>query len=143
MLIDSRLEFSDAQALTVTAASTNVIDLESARQVGVGEVLYVVLTVDVALGGTSPTVDAVLQTDDNSGFSSAATVAAFKQLTDAAGNPGATAGSMIWIAIPNHSVERYLRINYTLTGTSPTATLSAFVTNQEPFDHTAYPDAVN
>ena len=46
MLIDSRLEFSDAQAVTTTADSTNVIDLEVERQIGKGQPLFLVVLVN-------------------------------------------------------------------------------------------------
>ena len=38
--------------------------------------------------------------------------------------------------------ERYLRLNYTLGGTTPTATVDAFLTNQDPASWLAYPDAI-
>lgn len=137
-LIDSRLEFSDAQSVTATAASTNVIDLSQDRNVGPGRVLYVVVHVDVAVGGTSPTYDIDLETDDNSAFSSATVIGSFVQITDTNG----TAGAKFYITIPADN-EEFLRLNYTVGGTSPTGTFSAYITDQEPYKHDTYADASN
>ncbi len=40
MYIDSRLEFSDAQALTATAASSSVVDLGADRKLASGQTLF-------------------------------------------------------------------------------------------------------
>ena len=39
--------------------------------------------------------------------------------------------------------ERYLRVNATLGGTTPTVTVSSWITDQEPANIFAYPDAIN
>lgn len=137
MLIDSRLEFSDEQALTATAASTNVIDLGSDVDVGPGRPLFVVVQVDVAADDTTgdETYVAALQTDDNASFSSATQIGS---VTIAA---GAAAGTRYVLGFP-YANERYVRLNYTLGGTTPTATLSAWLTDQEPESWAAYPDAL-
>jgi len=121
MIIDSQHLFSDAQALTVTAASTNLIDLGAERKIGVGEPMAVVIACDVALAGTSPTFVATLQSDDNSGFSSAATVIA------SASQSSFAAGAKLVIPLPQGNTERYVRLNYTLGGTSPTITVTSFL----------------
>ena len=74
MILDRENAFSIQQALTATAVSTDLIDLSQLRQIGFGKNLSLVINVDVAAGGTSPTLQVNVQTDDNSGFSSAATV---------------------------------------------------------------------
>jgi len=48
MYIDAQGLFSDAQALTATAASTNIVDLGSDRNIGVGEEMVVAIFLDVA-----------------------------------------------------------------------------------------------
>ena len=54
MVVDAFLQFSAAQALTVTAVSTNTIPLGVARDIGPGEELEVSITVDTTFaGGTS------------------------------------------------------------------------------------------
>lgn len=115
--------YSDAQALTGTAASTNLIDHLAAGHMGSGEPMALVLDVDVAADTASgnETYVVTLQTDDNSGFSSAATVA-----TATIAGSALTAGSQHVLPIPpGVNVERYTRVNYTLGGTTPSVTLTA------------------
>lgn len=136
MFIDSTLEFSRAQALSATAASSNVIDLGVDRDIGPGKPMWIVLDVGVtaAAGGTYQ-VD--LQTDDNSAFSSPTSIAT---LTLAAAS--LKAGAQFVMGMP-YANERYLRLNYTLGGTTPGVTISAFLTDQEQASWQAYKDGVN
>lgn len=123
MFLDALQLYSDAQALTATAVSTNVIDHRQDRNLGIGEPLMVVVTVDVALAGTSPTFAVTLQTDDNEAFSSPTTVATSATQTSAA------AGSKLVLFVPADLViERYTRLSYTLGGTTPSITVTAFLT---------------
>ncbi|MGL4813227.1 MAG: Bbp16 family capsid cement protein [Beijerinckiaceae bacterium] len=138
MIIDSRLQVSNNQALTATAASTDVVDLSTLRNVGPGDPIYFVVVTKSALGGTSPTFAFSIQTDDNSGFSSAATIATSATFSGAAALPN---GTVQWITVPA-SNERYLRANYTMGGTSPTLTVDGFFTNQEPRNIFTYPDSI-
>lgn len=138
MIIDSRLEFSVAQAITADAASTNTIDLGSDRDIGVGQAMWVIIQVDVAADATTgdETYSIILQTDDNSSFSSATNIATYTPTAAML-----TAGSRHVIGMPLAN-ERYLRLNYDVGGTTPTVTLSAWLTDQEPTKWTAYPDGI-
>lgn len=136
MIYDNRLKFSESQALTATAASTDNVDFSGDFDMGPGRTLWAVVTVDVALAGTVPTFEVEIQTDDNSGFSSATTIASSGTVTSAA------AGTSFVIALP-YANERYLRLRYVLGGTSPTVTVTSFLTDQEPYSHGVYPDADN
>nr|WP_292131445.1 hypothetical protein [Mesorhizobium sp.] len=111
---------SDAQAITATAASTNTIDLGPiatgiVRDIGKGKPIPLRIQVVEAFNNlTSLTV--ALQTDDNTGFASAKTV--WSQVVVLA---DLIAGKVIvpeWI--PRGTDERYMRLNYTVTGTAPT-----------------------
>ena len=134
MIIDSRLEFSVKQALTATAVSTNVIDLSSDRDIGPGRTMWVVVQVDVALDGTTgdETYAVALQTSntEGSGYTDIASVSLPR---------GSAAGTRFVIGVP-YANERYLRLNYTLGGTTPTGTVSAWLTDQEPASWQAYPE---
>ncbi len=135
MILDSQHLFSDAQALTASAASTNIIDLGSDRNIGVGEEMAVVLQLTVAADDADgdETYSAAIQTDDNSGFSSAATLGT---LTITRGD---AAGSRYVFMLPkDSSVEQYLRVNYTLGGTSPSVTLDAFLIPAKGLEHVDY-----
>ncbi len=138
MYIDKRLQVSSDQALTASAASTDVIDLGSDRDIGPGEPMWLVVAVKEALGGTTPTIKVEIETDDNVNFSSAAKIAASPTFSGAAAFP---AGKMVVIPMPYEN-ERYLRAYFTLGGTSPTAKVDAFFTNQEPRSWMAVPDAL-
>lgn len=124
MILDAQQLFSDAQALTSTAASTNLIDLSSDRNIGIGEPMSVLIVVDVAADDAdgNETYSVAVQTDDNSSFSSAATLAT---LTITRGDAAGT--RYAFTLPPTESMERYLRLNYTLGGTSPSVTVTAFL----------------
>lgn len=67
MILDSQNLFSDAQAVTAAAGSTNTIDLGvvGGRDIGTGEDLYVYVTIDVAFtdSGSDSTLTVALEGD--------------------------------------------------------------------------------
>lgn len=138
MYLDAQAQFSDAQALTVTAASTNLIDLGGDHNFGIGEPMSIVIVVDVAADFTTTDETYVvdLQTDDNAGFASAASLGSATILG------GSAAGSKFVIPVPADSRgERYIRLNYTLGGTSPTVSLTAFMIPSNMIQNeVVYPD---
>lgn len=133
MYIDSLLEFSRAQALSASGASTNVIDLGSDRDIGPGRPLWVVVAFKAnAVAAGTYQID--LQTDDNVGFASPTVIASVSPASP-------KAGQRVVIGMPFGN-ERYLRLNYTLGGTGPSMTVDAFLTDQEPASWQAYPDGI-
>lgn len=125
--VDSQLLFSDGQALTTTAASTNIVDFGVDGNVGIGEPMAVVINLTVAADDTTgdETYVAALQVDDNSSFSSAT------QIGSATITRGDAAGTRYIIPVPaDTTAEQYMRLNYTLGGTTPTVTLDAFLIPQ-------------
>jgi hypothetical protein len=135
MIIDAQLTFSDAQAVTATANSTNVVDTgplfsgNTGRNLGLGERLYVVVTVDVAMtdSGSDSTITVSLVTDDNSALSSVATVATLGII------PALTAaGSVFAYRLPVAGAvpyERYIALAYTTTnGNLTTGSFTASIT---------------
>lgn len=128
MILDQFNTYSDAQALTATAVSTNVVDHGADRNLGIGEPLVAVIQVDVALDSTdgNETYSAVFQTDSDEAFGTAVTVATFPTMTR-----GAAAGTRYIVSIPpSTTMNRYSRISYTLGGTTPTATVTAYLLPQ-------------
>lgn len=125
MILDRQNCFSDGQALSGAgaAASTDLIDFGAIREMGVGEQLYIVVNVPVAAGGTTPTMSVAVQADDNAAFSSPTAI--FTSPTYAAAALGA--GAQFVYPLPVTGVERYMRLNYTLGGTSPTITVDAHI----------------
>lgn len=125
MILDAQLQFCDSQAVTADAASANVIDLGVGRRIFKGEPMAVLLLVEVAADGTTgdETYEVEVQTDDNSAFSSAAEVCAM-----AIPRARLTAGSKHVIPVPpGVALERYLRLNFDVGGTTPSITVSAFL----------------
>ena len=133
MLLSEQQLFSEAQALTTTgAASTNLIDLGATgtvlgapaalvRDIAKGKPIAIVVKLDVDSGGTTPTIQVTVETDDNAGFSSATARGSSQVVSDG------TAGDEIWLDVylPEGTNERYLRLDYILTGTTPTYTVTA------------------
>lgn len=121
MYIDSLLKFSDAQALTATADSTNVVDLGSDRDIGIGEAMAVVVTVGVAadIANADETYQFQVETDSVEALSSATVIA--DQTVAAA---SLTAGDKVVLPI-GFANERYLQVVYTLGGTTPSVTVDA------------------
>lgn len=106
MLIDAQLLFADNQTLGGAAVSDNIVDFRTPRDIGVGENIYLGVSVTDAIVGT---LAVELQTDDNEAFASATTTKV--ALTFPAAAP---AGSILFYRIsPGDVDERYLRLNFT------------------------------
>lgn len=131
MYIDSQLKLSDAQALTATALSTNVIPINDAM--GVGEPLAVVVTVGVAADFTTgdETYSFAIETDDNAGMASATILSTKAVLTTAL-----TVGDKVVMPIDHTDLEGFLAVRYTLAGTTPSVTVDAQVMPMSMVDAT-------
>lgn len=126
MYTDALNLFSDAQALTVTADSTNVIDLGVDRNVGQGEPLAVVIQTDVAADFTTEDEDYTVQieTDSVEAMSSARIIQSRNFVTANAAE--LAAGTKIVMAL-GHDNERYIQLSFVLAGTTPTWTVTAYL----------------
>jgi hypothetical protein len=140
MFIDKRSTLSDAQAFLAGAtASTSYYDVGGDFDIGNGQVLYFIVQLDVAAAGAaSETYSLALQTDDNSSFSSATTIATITI------PKGSAAGTRFVIGFPN-SNERYIRHLTTLAdgGGTASVTLSAWFAKNPPPSWQAYPQRIN
>lgn len=134
MILDNNLQFSTNQTLTATAASTDTIDLKQDRDLGIGEPMYVIVNIG-AVSGTSPTLAIAIQTDDNSAFSSPATLLTAPTLSPPVAN------SQQVLMFPRGN-ERHLRLNYTVGGTSPSIAVNAYLSAVPPPGWQAYPGAI-
>lgn len=138
MILDKLLMFSEAQAATATAASTDVIDLGpidgTRRDIGVGYPLEFWTTVNTtATAAGAATVNVQLQTSpDNSTWT---TIASSGDLALSA----LVAGKRIVSQKVPSGVQKYLRVNYTV-GTGP-LTAGAFTSgiNLDVDNNTPYP----
>ncbi|EAA5446076.1 hypothetical protein JZA95_000765 [Salmonella enterica subsp. enterica serovar Anatum] len=137
MILDKLLMFSEKQAITASAASTDVIDLGpidgTRRDIGVGYPLEFLAIVDTtATADGAATLNVQLQTSpDNSTWT---TIYDSGALALAA----LTAGKRLFSAKVPAGVQRYLRVNYTV-GTGPlragafTSGINLDVDNNSPY----------
>lgn len=129
MIWDMQSLFSWDQAITVTAVSTNVIDL-GATGTPVGGT--VALKRDLGAGGPVPlrmqvteafatltSLNVILQTSDDEAFGSGVVVVA---QTGAIAAADLTVGKVLAPQyVPQGANKRYLRLSYTVAGTAATA----------------------
>ena len=127
MIFSKQLQFSDQQAITGDAASTNIIDL------GVMGTVYganAALDQDIGRGNKIPLLVQVTEDFDNL---TSLKISIQVDSTSGFGSPKEIASQTIVLAdlkagkqlnidcVPNGVDERYLRIHYDVTGTNPTA----------------------
>jgi len=127
MYIDKQTLLSDAQAITADAASTNIYDTGSAGDPGTGNRLECFLVVDEAFDALT-SLDIYLETDDNSGFSSAKKLWRVNVLL-----AGLSLNAKIDLPPIPSGAERYLRYYYDVNGSNPTVgkVTSGFVLNDQ------------
>lgn len=141
MYLDAQLNFSDAQAITANAASTNYYDAAAIRNLGVGTQLYLVVQCDVAMTdtGSNSTCTVTLESDDNSSFSSATTC---QTLPAFAATAAAGTRKVVRLA-PDLVNERYLRLYYTMAnGDLSAGSFTAYITTDIDA-YTSYPDGIS
>jgi hypothetical protein len=127
MIVDNTLVYSDSQAITATAASTNVVDVGAAgtpfgaaaamsRDIGKASEIPLYVSVTEAFNNlTSLKID--FQSDDAIGFGTANNVVASRTYALAELTLGARLPFPA--EIPEGTTGRYTRLNYTVTGTAP------------------------
>lgn len=110
MILDKFLEFSAEQAITASAASTNIVDLGVAGR-GHGEPLemHCLVEQDFAHTGTE-TLTIQLQHDSNSDFSTAGIVIQSAALSGS----GLTDGTEVFKQKVPDGLKRYIRLYYLL-----------------------------
>lgn len=116
MIIDQFLRVSDAQAITGDAASTNTIDLGTARDIGEGQPLYMVFTVTEAFNNLTSILLEVITSA--SADLSTPTIRSMVSVNLA----GLTVGAQFTVVIPplvGSLGQRYLGAYYDVTGTNP------------------------
>lgn len=129
MILSKRDEFSDAQAITGSAYSTNVQDLGAQpRHIGAQTPLSAVVGVvtEFDSSGDTVTVDVQLVTSDNADLSSHTVLAATGPLAQAA----LTAGAMVFNQrLPDTDYKRYLGFRYVIaSGPATAGAVDAYLT---------------
>lgn len=141
MIIDQRTLLDDAHAFSASGASSSYLDLGVAADLGPGTDVELIINVDVAPdhGTGDETYTYAIQSDDNSSFSSPTTLFSVTIPRDCA------AGTKFSVCLPYAVAakgERYLRGYATLGGTTPSVTLTTFLSNDDAPKATAYPNAI-
>lgn len=124
MYIDSQLQFATAQALTATAVSTNLIDLGVARNLFDGEPLAVLIVPSVSADITTgdETYGLEVQTSVDAAFTSPVSLQGILPIPAAK----LASGSTYVFPLPvGANVLQFLRLKWTLGGTTPTLTYAA------------------
>lgn len=159
MILDERLEFADATSVAAAAGTAligDVIDLgATARDMGQGEPLYLVITVDTEIitGGAAGTIVFALASDAQAAIATdgSATVhwqsRAFVTDDSAANDTAMNAGEVVAVvALPAQGpvYERYLGILATIATTTVTAgKINAFLTLDPPRTKKLYAEGAN
>jgi len=136
MYVDALGRVSNAQALTATAASTDSVDttgglISTPPAIGTGEPLGFALAVDVAADFTTmnETYQVNVVSSANADLSSP-TILSERILTAAQ----LTAGALFFFELPiGTPAERYIGLQYVLAGTTPTVTVTAWLTHRDLF----------
>ena len=142
MYVDRQLRFSNAQAVTASAASTDLIDMGAVdSDWGPGTPLWLVVQCVTAMtdGGSDSTVTVTLESDDSASFGSATTL---QTLPVFAALSAAGTVRMTQIA-PMTTNERFIRLQYTVAnGNLTTGSFTGYITTQAPQNWTAVADGI-
>lgn len=115
-IMDSTMLFSDAQAITGTAVSTNVVNLGHSDEIGTGHPLDLLIQVVENDFDNLTDLTVELQTDDNESFSSPTTIAQ----SEAAPLADLKVGYRFNVNYWPRGNEQYIRLRYVVNGTNPT-----------------------
>lgn len=137
MILDKFLEFSDAQAVTATAISTNVVDLaplgngvgtNTVRDIGAGEDLYLIVrTLTAATDvGSDATLTVTFESSATENLNSSTVHFSTGALAFAAFSPAGT--ELVRIKLPGGNYQRYIGVRYTVaSGPLTGGTFDAFI----------------
>ena len=153
MWLDERSEFCDAVAVPTSGAATtllgDVMDLGSARDIGAGKPIYLVIQVSTAFaGGTA--MQFVLASDSQAAISVDGSETRHN-VTDVFTVAQLTAGFSMSVALSagdtaqgedTAGYERYLGILGIGTGTQTAGAINAFL-SPDPVGYVTYPDGNN
>ena len=142
MIIDAHAKFADAQTVTTNSDSPGVvsehtIDLGVARDLGIGQPMYVVVTVDTTMtsSGSNDNLDVNLITDGDSALGSATTLQKLCTVPQVS-----VAGTKVFgVIAPGLTYERYLGLLFkTDSGPLTAGAFSAYlVLNSDGIKHYA------
>jgi len=123
MITDAQTRLSNQQALTSgTVVSTNSYDLGTARDIGRGQPLRVIVTVDTAFAGGTNVTPSIIESA-NADLSSSTVIGA----GDATAEAGLTAGARIMDRVLPKTSKRYIGLQYANSGTHTAGAMSAHI----------------
>jgi hypothetical protein len=134
MYLDALLLVSNAQAVTATAVSTDKIDLGAVtprRRIGTGEPMGFGVAIDVAADFTTgdETYQFNIVSDEDPALGSPTVIASFVRTA-----AQLAAGSLHFLPLPqDFPQERYLGLQFVTGGTSPSVTVTAWLTAHDLF----------
>lgn len=132
MFVDRQNEFSDSQAVTVTAVSTNVIDTlptgviqpNLTQNLGGMGAAFLVVQVDTTFTGTAGTLNISLESDSTANLATSPTV---HYSSGVIAQTALLQGTILMIPLPVGNYEKYLGLRYTAGGTITAGAISAFL----------------
>ncbi|HSV75179.1 MAG TPA: hypothetical protein VLH79_15580 [Chthonomonadales bacterium] len=137
MILDKFLEFSDAQAVTATAISTNVVDLyplggNASRDIGNGENIYLIVRTLAAATdvGSDATLTVTLESSNAEALSASTVHFSTGALAFATFSPAGT--ELARFKLPGGNYLRYLGVRYTVAnGPLTGGTFDAFIVKDD------------
>lgn len=135
MWIDNQLSLSAAQAITVDAPSTNVIDTTTARDIGSGQqplFLVIQVTTAFAAGGT---ITISLRSAATTDLTSSPTT--HWSTGDQTKTTYLPLGKVLIVALPPDTYKRYLGLYFDVTTSETAGVVDAFLT-PTPQKYVAY-----
>lgn len=148
MIIDKLCEFADAVALDTSGTGYQLVgsalDSSVARDLGAGQMLYLILQVDTAITGTSSTVQFILASDSSSAIAVDGS-ATEHYLSDLIPEATLVAGYTMVVPLPSvaPAYEQYLGIIANVgTAVLTAGKINAFLT-MDPTGWKAYAEGQN
>ena len=137
MIIDAQNYFSTAQAVTSTAISENTLDLGSARDLGAGQPVWIVLQVTTALTNTGTVAVTVVNHTSAPTSTVGTTIMTLGTIAAAS-----AAGTKLQAILPPCATDRqHLAVQYTVSGTVSAGAVDCFLT-ATPDNAKLYADAI-
>ena len=123
MIIDKELVFSEAQAVTATASSTNIVDL-GVGDTGVSKALTLVVDIPTVFTGTGTIV---ITFNTGSAMSAGAITSPTVMATFSPTNAQIKAGGRMYTVPLPIGMKRYCDLTYTVDGTVAAGKITAFL----------------
>jgi hypothetical protein len=136
MIHDDLNRFNNAQAVTTTAVSTDVIDLSADRNLGIGRDMSVEFRVDVAakVSAANETYDLEVETATDEAFTTPISLAK-RTFTNAQATADLALNDKVILPIAqDERCERYIRTKITTAGTSPSITYTSILQPSDAID---------